>query len=114
MAAGKSRSEEREPIADLACLIARGDASRGSAVIDSRCYQKSASEGRNERSVLSDHLQVPVDLGALEQVLKQAYQLRECRHEETHELNDRSDELCESNVPRGRRRGLALVMATIG
>src|SRR5690348_2047955 len=113
MAAGKSRSEERDPIADLACLIARRDASRGSAVIDSRCYQKSASEGRNQRPVLSDRLQVPVDLNALDQALKQAYQLRECRHEETRELNDPADEESKSNVPCGRRRGPALVMAIV-
>ena len=113
MATGKSRSDrERDPIADLACLIARRAASRGSAVIDIR-YQKSASEGRNERPVFSDHLQVPVDLNALEQALKQAYQLRECRHEETRELNEPSDEQRESYVPRGRRRGPALLMAMI-
>jgi hypothetical protein len=113
MATGKSRSDrERDPIADLACLIARRDASRGSAVIDCH-YQKSASEGRNERPVFSDHLQVPVDLNALEQALKQAYQLRECRHEETLELNDPTDEEYKSNVPCRRRRGPALVRAII-
>ena len=113
MAGGEFRSKERDPIADLACLIARRDASRGSAAIDNRCFQKSASEAGNERPALSDRLQVPVDLNAFEQALKQAYQLRECSHEETGELNDPGDEQYGSNVSRGRTRGPALVMAII-
>jgi hypothetical protein len=111
MAAGKSRPDrERDPIADLAWLLAQRDASRGSAVIDSRCRQKSASEGRNETPVLPAGPQVPVDLNALEQALKQAYELRECSHKETPDVDDPADEAYKAKVP--RRRGL--VIAIIG
>lgn len=115
MAAGESRSDrERDPIADLAWLLAQRDASRGSAVIDSRCRQKSASEGRNETPVLPAGPQVPVDLNALEQALRQAYELRECRHKETPDVDDPADEAYKAKVPRVRRRGLAIVIAITG
>ena len=105
MANNKLRTDrECDPIADLARLITQGDASGGSAAIDYRFRQETASEGRDETPGLPD-------LNALEQALQQEYELHECRHDETRDVDDLADEEYKTKVPRVRRRGLALVMA---
>ena len=113
VAADEFRSD-RDPIADLAQLIARGDASRERAAIDRRLRQENASEGRNETRGLPAPAQVLVDLNALEQALEQAYGLHECRRDETSDVDDPVDEEYKSKVPLARRRGRALVMAITG
>ena len=113
VAADEFRSD-RDPIADLAQLIARGDASRERAAIDRQLRQENASEGRHETRGLPAPAQVLVDLNALEQALEQAYGLHECRRDETSDVDDPVDEEYKSKVPLARRRGRALVMAITG
>ena len=53
-------------------------------------------------------------LNALEQALEQANGLNECRRDETCDVDDPIDEEYKTEVPRVRRRGVALALAITG
>ena len=115
MANNKFRSgRERDPIAELARLIAQADPYGESAAPDNRFRQETASEGHDEPPGLPPAPQLPADVHAPEQ----AHELDEYRHDdEAYDADDQpyaSDEEYQTEVPRVRRRGLALVMAMTG
>ena len=100
---------ERDPIAELAQLIAQADPYGESAAADSRVRQETAPERG-----LPPAPQLPADLNAPEQ----AHELDECCHDvEANDVDDQpysADEEYPTEVPRVRPRGLALVMAITG
>ena len=100
---------ERDPITELARLIAQADPYGESAAADNRFRQETASE-----RALPPAPQLPADLNAPEQ----AHELDEyCHDDEANDVDDQpyaADEEYQTEVPRVRRRGLALVMAITG
>jgi hypothetical protein len=112
MAPNKFRSDrERDPIAEVARLTAQADAYGRSAAIHNRFRQETASEGYDEAPWLPPAPQLPADLNLPEQ----AHELVEYRHDAAAYDADNppyaSDEEYQTDVPRVRRRSLALVMA---
>jgi hypothetical protein len=106
---------ERDPIAELARLITQADQYREGAAADNRFPWETASERHhNEPPGLSPAPQLPADLHAPEQ----AYELDECGHDdEAYDVEDQScrdDERYRTEVPRVRRRSLALMIAITG
>ena len=102
---------ERDPIAELARLITQADQYREGAAADNRFHRETASERHhNEPPGLSPAPQLPADLHAPEQ----AYELDECGHDdEAYDVEDQScrdDERYRTEVPRVRRRSLALMI----
>src|ERR1700751_715923 len=112
MANNKFRSDrERDPIAELAQLIAEADPYGERAAPDNRFRQEIASE---EAPWLPPSPQLPADLN----VPEQAHVLDEYRHDdEAYDADNPpyvSHEDYQTEVPRVRRRGLALMIATTG
>src|SRR5262245_1790129 len=112
MANNKSRSDrERDPIAELAQLIAEADPSGERAASDNRFRKETASEGHDEAPGRRPTPQLPADVRAPEQ----AYELDEYRHDdEAYDADNppyASHEEYQTEVPRVRRRGLASMIA---
>ena len=108
---------ERDPIAELARLITQADQYREGAAADNRFHWETASERHhNEPPGLSPAPQLPADLHAPEQ----AYELDECGHDdEAYDVEDQSsagddERYLRTEVPRVRRRSLALMIAITG
>ena len=105
---------ERDPIAELARLITQADPYGESAAADNRFRQETASERHDEPPGLPPAPQLPPDLNAPEQ----AHELDEYRHDdEAYDVDNppyASHEDYQTEVPRVRRRSLALVMAITG
>jgi hypothetical protein len=105
---------ERDPIAELAQLIAEADPYGERAAPGSRFRQETASESHNEAPWLPPAPQLPADLN----VPEQAHVLGEYRHDdEAYDADDppcASDEDYQTEVSRVRRRGLALMIAMTG
>jgi hypothetical protein len=115
MAANKFRSaRERDSLPELARLIAQAHPYEESAAADNRFQQETASERHNEPSGLPPVLQLPADLN----VAVQVHELDEYRHDAAAYDADNppyaSDDQYQTDVPRVRRRSLALVMAITG
>jgi len=115
MANNKFRSDrERDPIAELAQLIAEADPYGQRTAPDNRFRQETASESHDEAPWLPKAPQLPADLN----VPEQAHGLGECRHDdEAYDADNppyASHEDYQTEVPRVRRRGLALMIAMIG
>ena len=115
MANNKFRSDrERDPIAELAQLIAEADPYRERAAPDNRFRQETASESHDEAPWLPPAPQLPADLN----VPEQAHMLGEYRHDdEAYDADNppyASHEDYQTEVPRVRRRGLALMIAMTG
>ena len=115
MANNKFRSDrERDPIAELAQLIAEADPYGEMAAPDNGFRQETASESHDEAPWLPPAPQLPADLN----VPEQAHELDEYRHDdEAYDADNppyASHEEYQTEVPRVRRRGLALVMAMTG
>ena len=111
----KFRSDrERDPIAELAQLIAEADPYRERAAPDNRFRQETASESHDEAPWLPPAPQLPADLN----VPEQAHMLGEYRHDdEAYDADNppyASHEDYQTEVPRVRRRGLALMIAMTG
>ena len=115
MANNKFRSDrERDPIAELAQLIAEADPYRERAAPDNRFRQETASESHDEAPWLPPAPQLPADLN----VPEQAHMLGEYRHDdEVYDADNppyASHEDYQTEVPRVRRRGLGLMIAMTG
>jgi hypothetical protein len=115
MANNKFRSgRERDPIAELAQLIAEADPYGERAAPDNRFRRETASEGHDEALGVPPAPQLPADMRAPEQ----AHQLDEYRHDdEAYDADNppyASHEDYQTEVPRVRRRSLALMMAITG
>ena len=92
MANNKFRSDrERDPIAELAQLIAQADPYGESAAADNRFRQETASEGHDEPPGLPPAPQLPADLNAPEQ----AHELDEYRHDD--EAYDADNQPCAAH-----------------
>jgi hypothetical protein len=105
---------ERDPIAELARLITEADPYGESAPADHRFREEITPDGYDEAPALPPAPQLPADLNAPEQ----AYKLDEYRYDnEAYDVDDQSStgyEEYQTEVPRVRRRSLALVMAITG
>ena len=115
MANNKFRSgRERDPIAELAQLIAEADPYGERASPDNRFRRETASEGHDEAPGVPPAPQLPADVRAPEQ----ADQLDEYRHDdEAYDADNppyASHEDYQTEVPSVRRRGLALMIAMTG
>ena len=115
MTNNKFRSDrERDPIAELAQLIAEADPYGERAAPDNRLRQEIASESHDEAPWLPPSPQLPADLN----VPEQAHVLDEYRHDdEAYDADNPpyvSHEDYHTEVPRVRPRGLALMIATTG
>jgi len=115
MANNKFRSgRERDPIAELALLIAEADPYGERAAPDNRFRRETTSEGRDEAPGVPPAPQLPADVRAPEQ----AHQLDEYRHDdEAYDADNppyASHEDYQTEVPRVRRRSLALMIAMAG
>ena len=115
MANNKYRSDrERDPIAELAQLIAEADPYGERAAPDNRFRRETASEGHDEAPGVPPAPQLPTDARAPEQT----HELDEYRHDdESYDADNplyASHEDYQTEAPRVRRRGLALVMAMTG
>jgi SPOR domain len=115
MANNKFRSgRERDPIAELARLIAEADPYRESAPVDDRFREEITPDGYDEPPALPPAPLLPADLNAPEQ----ACEFDESRHDdEAYDGDDQpyaADEEYQTEVPRVRRRSLALVTAIAG
>jgi hypothetical protein len=115
MANNKFRSDrERDPIAELAQLIAEADPYGQRAAPDNRFHQETASESHDEAPWLLPAPQLPADLN----VPEQAHVLGEYRHGDEAYDDDNPPYACredyQTEVPRVRRRGLALMIAMTG
>jgi hypothetical protein len=111
MTNNKFRSgRERDPIAELAQLIAEADPNGERAAPDNRFRRETASEGRDEAPRPAP--QLPAD------VREQAHELDEYRHDdEAYDADNPpygSHEEYQTEVPSVRRRGLALMIAMTG
>ena len=112
MANNKFRSgRERDPIAELAQLIAEADPYGERAAPDNRFRQETASESHDEAPWLPPAPQLPADLN----VPEQAHMLGEYRHDdEAYDADNppyASHEDYQTEAPPVRRRGLALMIA---
>ena len=104
----------RDPIAELARLIAQAYPQEESALADNGFREETASNGYDEppglppAAQLPGHLNTPVE----------SYELDERRHD--HRAYDADDQPCatdeeyQNKVPRLRQRSLALVLAISG
>src|SRR6516162_10184888 len=105
---------ERDPIAELAQLIAEADPYGERAAPDNRFRQETASEGHDEAPGVPPAPQLPAELN----VPEQAHVLGEYRHDdEAYDADNppyASHEDYQTEVPRVRRRGLALTIAMTG
>jgi SPOR domain len=104
---------ERDPIAELAQLIAEADPYGERAAPDNRFRQQTASESHGEAPWLPPAPQLPADLN----VPEQAHVLGEYRHDDEAYADDppyASHEDYQTEVPRVRRRGVALMIAMTG
>ena len=115
MTNNKFRSgRERDPIAELAQLIAEADPYGERAAPDNRFRRETASEGHDEAPGVPPAPQLPADVRAPEQ----AHQLDEYRHDdEAYDADNppyASHEDYQTEVPSVRRRGLALMIAMTG
>jgi len=115
MANNKFRSgRERDPIAELAQLIAEADPYGERAAPDNRFFRETASEGHDEAPGVLPAPQLPADVRAPEQ----AHQLDEYPHDdEAYDADNppyASHEDYQTEVPSVRRRGLALMIAMTG
>jgi SPOR domain len=103
---------DRDPIAELAQLIAEADPYGQRAAPDNRFRQETASH--DEAPWLPPAPQLPADLN----VPEQAHELDEYRHDdEAYDADNppyASHEEYQTEVPRVRRRGLALTIAITG
>jgi hypothetical protein len=114
MANNKFRSgRERDPIAELAQLIAEADPYAESAAPDNRFRQETSSEGHDAAPVLPAPL-LPADVRAPEH----AHELDErLFDDEAYDANNppyASHEEYQTEIPHVRRRGLALMIAMTG
>jgi hypothetical protein len=110
MTNNKFRSgRERDPIAELAQLIAEAD-----PALDNRFRRETASEGHDEAPAVPPAPQLPADVRAPEQ----AHVLDEYRHDdEAYDADNpprASHEDYQTEAPRVRQRGLALMTAMTG
>ena len=115
MANNKFRSgRERDPIAELAQLIAEVDPYGERAAPDNRFRRETASEGHDEAPGVPPAPQLPADARAPEQT----HELDEYRHDdEAYDADNppyASHEDYQTEAPRVRRRGLALMIAMTG
>jgi SPOR domain len=105
---------ERDPIAELARLITQADPYGESAAADNRVRPETASERHDEPLGLPPAPQLPPDLNSPEQ----AHELAEYGHDDReYDVDDRpytADEEYQTEVPRVRRRSLALMIAMTG
>jgi hypothetical protein len=105
---------ERDPIAELARLITEADPYGESAPADHRFREEITPDGYDEAPALPPAPQLPADLNAPEQ----AYKLDEYRYDnEAYDVDDQSStgyEEYQTEVPRVRRRSLALMIAMTG
>jgi hypothetical protein len=105
---------ERDPIAELARLITQADPYGESAAADNRVRQETASESHDEPPRLPPAPPLPPDLNSPEQ----AHELDEYGHDaEAYDADNppyASHEECQTEVPRVRRRSLALMIAMTG
>jgi SPOR domain len=115
MANNKFRSDrERDPIAELAQLIAEADPYGERPAPDNRFRQETASESHDEAPWLPPAPELPADLN----VPEQAHEVDEYRQDdEAYDADNPpyfSHEDYQTEVPRVRRRGLALMIAMTG
>jgi SPOR domain len=115
MANNKFRSDrERDPIAELAQLIAEADPYGERPAPDNRFRHETASESHDEAPWLPPAPQLPADLN----VPEQAHEVDEYRQDdEAYDADNPpyfSHEDYQTEVPRVRRRGLALMIAMTG
>jgi hypothetical protein len=105
---------ERYPTPEIAQLIAEADPYRERAPPDSRLRQESASESHDVTPSLAPASQLPADLN----VPEQTHELDENRHDDkaydADNPPDASHEDYQTEVPRVRRRSLALMIAMTG
>jgi hypothetical protein len=105
---------ERDPIAELARLITQADPYGESAAADNRVRQETASERHDEPLGLPPAPQLPPDLNSPEQ----AHELHEYGQDaEAYDADNppyASHEEYQTEVPRVRRRSLALMIAMTG
>ena len=111
MANNKFRSDrERDPIAELAQLIAEADPYGERAAPDNRFRRETASEGHDEAPGVPPAPQLPADVRAPEQ----AHELDEYRHDdEAYDADNppyASHDDYQTEAPRVRRRGLMIAM----
>jgi hypothetical protein len=102
--------DRRDPIAELARLIAQVDPYRESAPVHNRFRQETASESHDETPGPPPAPQLPADLNRPEQT----QELDEYRDDEAYDVDDQTcagDEEYQTEVPRRRRRSLALALA---
>jgi hypothetical protein len=112
MADKKFRSDrDRDSIAELARLIGRADPHAESAPADSDLREEIASECDDESPQIPPAPQLPVDLNASEQAYEHRHGDQACNAVDPH-CTAREEHQIE--VPRARRRSLALVMAILG
>ena len=120
---------ERDPIAELARLIAQADSHEESAPSDSRSPEKILSDGHDETPELPPAPQLAVDLSEHDQTYERdGHYSDDQRYDVDDDLFAAEQEYQDSEVPhypveeehrdsealRVRRRGLTLLMATIG
>ena len=105
---------ERDPIAELARLITQADPYGESAAADNRLPRETASERHDEPAGLPPAPQLPPDLNSPEQ----AHELDEYGHDDrAYDVDDQpyaADKEYQTDVPRVRRRSLALMIAMTG
>jgi hypothetical protein len=105
---------ERDPIAELARLIAEADPYGESAAAGNSFRKETASARHDEPPGSPPPPQLPADTNAPEQ----AHELDEYGHDDrAYDVDDRpytADEEYQTEVPRVRRRSLTLVMAITG
>ena len=106
---------ERDPIAELARLIAQGDTQEESAPSDNRLRQETVSVDYEETPELPPAPQLAVNLNEHEQACVRD---EHCSDDQAYDVDDQSypaeEEYQNNEVPRVRRRSLTLLMAVFG
>jgi hypothetical protein len=106
---------ERDPIAELARLIAQAHTHEESAPSDDRFREETISDGYDETPELPPAPQLAVNLNEHEQACVRD---EHCSDDQAYDVDDQSypaeEEYQNNEVPRARRRSLTLVMAITG
>ncbi len=106
---------ERDPIAELARLIAQGETHEESAPSDNRFREETVSDGYDKTPELPPAAQLAVDLNEYEQACECD---EHCSGDQTYDVDDQpfpaEEEYQDNEVPRVRRHSLTLVMAIFG
>ena len=105
----------RDPIAEIARLIAQGETHEESAPSDNRFREEIVSDGYDETPELPPAAQLTVDLNEYEQACECD---EHCSGDQTYDVDDQpfpaEEEHQDNEVPRVRRHSLTLVMAIFG